>query len=291
MQYYSPLRYPGGKGKISSFFLELFKKNNLKGGVYIEPYVGGGSIALFLLINKYVNKIIINDKDRSIYAFWYSTLFFTEELCDKIENTPVTIETWCKQREIQQNKKTENLLDLGFSTFFLNRTNRSGIIKGGVIGGINQQGNYLIDARYNKKDLINRIQTIAAFSPKIELYNLDAIDLIKTINIDCPQKTLFYFDPPYCKKGKGLYMNFLNEDDHYNIFNAISKLEDIKWIVTYDVHPLIRKLYKNYRIFRYGLNYSAATKAEGTEYIIFSKKFRIPRNTSIPLKRIHKGES
>ena len=60
---YSPLRYPGGKGKISSFFSELFVANNLIGGTYIEPYVGGGSIALSLLINGVANQIIINDKD------------------------------------------------------------------------------------------------------------------------------------------------------------------------------------------------------------------------------------
>lgn len=56
---YSPLRYPGGKGKISSFFSELFVANNLIGGTYIEPYVGGGSIALSLLINGVANQIII----------------------------------------------------------------------------------------------------------------------------------------------------------------------------------------------------------------------------------------
>ena len=144
MMRYSPLRYPGGKGKISSFFSELFVANNLIGGTYIEPYVGGGSIALSLLINGVANQIIINDKDRSLFAFWYSILNYTDEFCQLIENTPITIDTWYEQREIQKNKTNAELLSLGFSTFFLNRTNRSGIIKGGVIGGLNQTGNYLI---------------------------------------------------------------------------------------------------------------------------------------------------
>lgn len=153
MKYYSPLRYPGGKGKISTFFVELFEKNNLIGGTYIEPYVGGGSVALYLLMNNLVKKIIINDKDRSLFAFWHSILHEPEALCKIIEDTPVSMETWYQQREVQLNKENEDLLTLGFSTFFLNRTNRSGIIKGGVIGGKNQTGNFLIDARYNKKTL------------------------------------------------------------------------------------------------------------------------------------------
>ena len=167
MMRYSPLRYPGGKGKISSFFSELFVANNLIGGTYIEPYVGGGSIALSLLINGVANQIIINDKDRSLFAFWYSILNYTDEFCQLIENTPITIDTWYEQREIQKNKTNAELLSLGFSTFFLNRTNRSGIIKGGVIGGLNQTGNYLIDARYNSDDLKKRIKLIALYKDKI----------------------------------------------------------------------------------------------------------------------------
>ena len=196
MIYYSPLRYPGGKGKISPFFSELFIANNLVGGTYVEPYVGGGSIALYLLINGIANRIIINDRDRSIFAFWHSILNHTDEFCQLILNTPVTMETWHEQKQIQRNKIDADLLQLGFSTFFLNRTNRSGIIKGGVIGGLQQTGNYLIDARYNCNKLKERIETIARYSNQIELYNLDAVELVNNLRNDLPHNCLFYFDPP-----------------------------------------------------------------------------------------------
>lgn len=71
------------------------------------------------------------------------------------------------------------MLTIGFSTFFLNRTNRSGILKGGVIGGKNQEGQWKLDARYNKSDLISRIQKISKNRERIDLYNMDAIDFIK----------------------------------------------------------------------------------------------------------------
>ena len=149
MSILSPLRYPGGKSKISNFFKQFVKDNGLLDGVYVEPYAGGASVALSLLFDEYVSKIIINDKDRSIYAFWHSVLYDTENLCRLIAETPVTMENWKKLRELQKVDKKDqaSLLDLGFSTFFMNRTNRSGIIKAGVIGGYAQTGNYKMDAR------------------------------------------------------------------------------------------------------------------------------------------------
>ena len=145
MKFYSPLRYPGGKKKLVNYFKEIVVKNDLCGGVYVEPFAGGASIALSLLIDGYVSKIIINDFDRSIYAFWHSILNRTEEFCKLIEETPITIEVWKKQKEIQKEKNRYDLLSLGFSTFFLNRTNRSGILKAGVIGGLNQNGKLMQD--------------------------------------------------------------------------------------------------------------------------------------------------
>lgn len=276
MIYYSPLRYPGGKGKISPFFSELFIANNLVGGTYVEPYVGGGSIALYLLINGIANRIIINDRDRSIFAFWHSILNHTDEFCQLILNTPVTMETWHEQKQIQRNKIDADLLQLGFSTFFLNRTNRSGIIKGGVIGGLQQTGNYLINARYNCNKLKERIETIARYSNQIELYNLDAVELVNNLRNDLPHNCLFYFDPPYYVKGKGLYMNYYNDQDHQDIYDAIAQIEYQKWIVTYDKVDFIQELYKNFRMYEYSLNYSASTIGKGKEYMILSNNCTMP---------------
>ena len=192
----SPLRYPGGKKKLAAFIAKICVDNNINGH-YVEPYSGGASVALFLLFEGYVSKITINDKDRSIYAFWYSVLNKTNELCDLIENAELTVEEWKRQREIQLNKKTANLLELGFSTFYLNRTNRSGIINAGIMGGLNQTGNYLMDCRFNKKELINRIRLIAGKKKQIRLFKKDAVKLIDKIQKESlDENVVFYFDPP-----------------------------------------------------------------------------------------------
>ena len=206
----SPLRYPGGKLKVVDFIKRLFEVNDLCDGTYIEPYAGGASVALTLLYSEYAHQIRINDIDRSIYAFWYSVLNDTDSLCRMIRDTKVNMEEWHRQKDVQIRKEGVDLLDLGFSTFFLNRTNRSGIISAGVIGGKNQTGRFKIDARYNKSDLIKRIENVAEYSDRIELTNLDAVELIRSMRVP-NKKALCYLDPPYYVKGQDLYLNYYND--------------------------------------------------------------------------------
>lgn len=275
MDFLSPLRYPGGKAKVASFFQKIIAENNLLDGVYIEPYVGGASVALSLLFNEYVSRIIINDKDRAIYAFWHSVLFDTENLCRLIYDTPVTMDSWYQQKDVQKNKEKVELLDLGFSTFFMNRTNRSGILNAGVIGGNLQKGNYKIDARFKKDDLIHRIYRVAEYSGRIHLYNEDAVILTQQLTKTLPENSIFYFDPPYYVKGKGLYLNYYNDDDHKNIANMISQITNNKWIVTYDSVSFIMELYGKFRQQKFELNYSASNSGKGQEVMIFSDNIKI----------------
>ena len=274
-KFVSPLRYPGGKLKVVDYIKRLMEVNDLCGGTYIEPYAGGANVALSLLLSKYAKRIKINDIDRSIYAFWYCVLMETENLCRMILDTDVTIKTWEWQHEVQKSKNDADLLELGFSTFFLNRTNRSGILNGGAIGGKDQMGKYKIDARYNKKDLIDRIMIIAAQKNKIELTSMDSVELIKRYKRTPAAKTLCYLDPPYYVKGKDLYLNYYNDNNHREIAETIMKYKG-KWIISYDAVDFIKKLYAGYKQIEYCLSYSAATPSKGRELMIFSDGLIIP---------------
>ena len=279
MRYYSPLRYPGGKGKVADYFKEVFKDNLLYDGVYVEPYAGGASVALSLLFNEYASRVIINDIDRSIFAFWHSVLNRTDELCKLIHDTPVNLRIWEQQKQIQKKKSIYGLLNLGFSTFFLNRTNRSGILNAGVIGGRQQAGDWKMDARYNKPELINRIQRIAEYKNKIELHNSDAVELVKSLRKTLPKKSLFYFDPPYYVKGYCLYLNYYKEDDHKQIADELNNVTKQRWIVTYDDVRPIRKLYSDFRKRDFTLPYSAGNKNKpGKEVMIFSDNVYISKH-------------
>jgi len=277
MRFYSPLRYPGGKNKLAKFVALICKKNNISGH-YVEPYAGGASVALYLLINGYVKEIIINDLDCGIYAFWHSILDDTDRFCRKIENTEVTVESWKKFKKIHSDGEVAKLFDLGFATFFLNRTNHSGIIDGGIVGGLDQKGKYKIDCRFNKKGLIERIKLIASHKKNIHPYNLNALDLIDKIQEENKDSnTIFYFDPPYYLKGPSLYMNYYKEDDHEEISRKIQKIKNVRWIVSYDNVLKTRELYKNFRRKEYTLTHTAYKIREGKEILFFSNNLIIPR--------------
>jgi len=271
----SPLRYPGGKNKISKFIASICKGNNIDGH-YVEPYAGGASVSLYLLFNGYVKKITINDYDRAIYAFWYSVLNDTERFCRKIKNTSVNLENWRKQKKIQANKNNEkDMLELGFSTFFLNRTNYSGIIDGGMMGGVSQKGKYKINCRFNKEELIERIRFVAIHKKHIQLKNMDALVLIKQIRKD--KNTIFYFDPPYYLKGPSLYMNHYRHEDHEKVSAEIKKIKNAKWVVSYDNTLPIRKLYKYCYSKQYALRHTAHTPKIGKEIMFLSNNLLVPR--------------
>jgi len=277
MRFYSPLRYPGGKNKLAKFVALICEKNNIDGH-YVEPYAGGASVALHLLFKGHVKEITINDYDIAIYAFWHSILNNTDKFCRKIRRTEVTVENWRKFKKIQDNKNKASLFDLGFSTFFLNRTNRSGIIDGGIIGGFEQKGNYMIDCRFNKDELIARISLIAKHKKKINLHNLDALDLIVKIQKKSnKENTIFYFDPPYYLKGPSLYMSHYKHDDHKEVSEEIRKIKNIKWIVSYDNTPEIKRLYSFSKKKEYSFLHTAYEIREGREVLFFSKDLIVPR--------------
>lgn len=268
--FFSPLRYPGGKSKLTAYILETMKLNSLEGSVYVEPFAGGCAIAWYLLLNGHARKVYINDLDPAIHSFWHCVLYKTDELCNLIQSTPITMDEWYKQREVY-NKISNDYLKLGFAAFFLNRTNRSGIIKAGVIGGLEQKGEYKLDCRFNKVRLIEQIRAIAAKRNDVRLTNLDATQFIEENIPDIEGQALINIDPPYYVKGKGLYQNFFEHDDHYRLFESIKRLTQ-PWIVTYDDTPEICGIYAEYSPESFGLTYTAQTKCKGSEIIIHSPK-------------------
>ena len=276
--HFTPLRYPGGKGKLASFVKAVIRQNRLSDGEYVEPYAGGAAIALELLLQEYVTRIHINDLSRPIYSFWSSVLNDTDNLCRMIRDTPITVESWDRQKILMRSAQdAESELDVGFATFFLNRTNRSGILNAGIIGGRDQTGPWKIDARYNTNELIDRIQTIASSRSRISLTQKDALAFLKEGEKVWPTKTLIYLDPPYYVKGKELYYNFYNPDDHSVIAEFVTKsITNQMWMVSYDNVEPIQQLYSGFRRSIYGIGYSARSAKQGSEVMFFSNQMDIP---------------
>jgi DNA adenine methylase len=275
MYFNTPLRYPGGKGKLTDYIKLLFVQNDLIGGEYCEPYAGGAGIAINLLLDGYASAIHLNDLNRGVYSFWQSILSWPDEFCARVDEVPVNMDEWYRQREVAFDD-TSSEFELGFATFFLNRCNRSGIIKGGVVGGKSQAGPWKLDARFKKEDLISRIKRIALRSDQIHVYNRDAADLITEVLPGLPQNALVYLDPPYYVKGAGLYQNFYEHEDHERIAKLVRTKIALPWLVSYDYAPEILDMYRGCHTISCGINYSAQNRYKGAEAMFFSPKLEIP---------------
>lgn len=278
VRYNSPLRYPGGKAKLANFIKAVFRVNGMLDGVYLEPYAGGASVALTLLFEEYASKVYINDLDRAVFAFWHSVVHEPDRLCRLVHDACVTPEEWARQRRVYGRAGTVPLLQLGFAAFFLNRTNRSGIIESaGMIGGARQRGQWKIDARYNGPELAERIARVARYRDRIHVFNLDAVDFLRHCARDLPARALAYLDPPYYVKGQQrLYANHYNDSDHATIASILRSLK-FPWVVSYDDAPQIRRLYRGYRRTTYSLRYTAAERRRGAEVIFLSDELTVPK--------------
>jgi DNA adenine methylase len=277
MRRLTPLRYPGGKAQLAGFFSGVVAMNGLADGVYVEPFAGGAGVGVALLLGEHVDSIIINDIDPAVFAFWTSVVVHNDELCELVLSTPLTVEEWKHQRSIYDQGMAVGKLALGFAMFYLNRTNRSGILNGGIIGGKNQEGAWKIDARFNRDDLVTRIRRIGRYRSRIHVSNVDALKFLLKIRRTLPRRSLIYLDPPYYEKGQHLYTNYYHHRDHVDIAIALRDA-DQPWVVSYDDHRAIRDLYKGLRHTRYALGYSARERRRGSEVMFFSPNLRTPRS-------------
>lgn len=280
----SPLRYPGGKSRLSDFMEDLILLNNLENQTIYEMYAGGAGASLNLLFSGITSNIVLNDLDYHIYAFWYSVLNHTNEFIQLIENTEVNLTSWNNQKLIHESYNDYSILEVGFSSFFLNRSNRSGVFSAGPIGGKNQTGNYKIDVRFNKTDLIDRIIQIADKKENIRLTNLESIQFLTEIFQFENQEHFIFLDPPYYVQGENLYFNFYTDENHLALSNLLRKNNNHNWFLTYDNSDRIKELYDGCKTAYLPMTYTLETKRKSKEIMVFSDSLHIPKSLRIGKK-------
>ncbi|MEU0552044.1 DNA adenine methylase [Micromonospora sp. NPDC005979] len=269
----SPLRYPGGKAKLGPFFARILASQPAPITAYAEPYAGGAGAGLFLLSEGHIEQLLINDLNPGIAAFWRAIINRTEEFVERIEREDISLDAWHQHRARYLSPDGRDDLDLGFSTFFLNRCNRSGILTARPIGGLAQTGNWKIDARFNRVGLVARIRHIKGLASRITVSQKPALDFIAS----CSRRrasTLLYVDPPYLVKGEELYMSSHSWEDHEKVASALTKTRQ-PWILTYDVDERVRNLYPLHRCLRYSISHTAQTQKVGREFMLFSHGLRV----------------
>jgi len=284
------LRYPGGKGGLAKLFSTILKLNNLVGCQYYEPFAGGAGLALRLLFDNLVSELFLNDADPYIYAFWVSALKEAERFAARILGVPLNIEEWRFQQSIFLNPSAHPVFDVGFATFYLNRCNRSGILaSAGPIGGYLQNGKWRLNARFNRDNLAARILKLERYRDGIHIYNLDAIDFLKSHlgGVHNKQEPFIYLDPPYYSAGRRLYFNYYKERDHKALAAFILKQRYFKWIMTYDDTIFIRQLYNSCNKHLLSLHYSLQSKTKAWEILISPHYVLVPDKSMLTSAKIN----
>lgn len=270
---YTPIRYPGGKSKLYPIVDAVIEASGLAGCTYAEAYCGGAGLAVKLLLKGRVSKIVLNDVDPAVYSMWDAIVNHPEELCDFLMDAPLDIDEWRSMKGVYE-AASKPSLELGKAALYLNRTNRSGILRGGPIGGMSQSGRYRLDARFNKEGLCEKIRAIAVRADDIELYNEDACDFIDG-TLKQTERLFANFDPPYVVKGPGLYENHYTKEDHGAVAGKIASCP-FPWIVTYDDSDIVRGLYEGFDQYSVSVGYSAASVRVGSEILIAGPGVTVP---------------
>lgn len=268
----SPLRYPGGKASLAGYISDILEAHLLIGCTFYEPYLGGASVSLELLGKGSISNAVWVERDPLIYAFWHAVLSDPDGLCEAIDDLDVSIKTW---EEFQQYREVRtprtrkySLLELGVAGLFFNRTNFSGIIGAGPIGGRNQSSKYGIDCRFNKERIMEQIRSVSAYSDLIDLHYGDAIDFMrKNTEAISTGFSFTYIDPPYYSQGKKLYRYFYEEQHHVDLADFIGE-QGYPWLISYDDHARIKELYAQNKIQPIYLDYNVKSSKRATELLI-----------------------
>lgn len=261
---------------MATLLANVLTQNDLHDGEVVEPYAGGAGASLQLLFDEFASTLRLNDADPRIYAFWRAILNQTESFIAKLHDAVISMQTWHEcRRSYERGVSRQSQLDIAFSTFFLNRANRSGILMGGgPVGGYKQNGKWKIDARFNKAGLIQRIRRIADYRERISVTKLDGLALLKSLP-KTTDRRLVYLDPPYYQKGQRLYLNSFDHRDHSKLAKYLLGDPPFRWILTYDNVPEIRGLYAKLNPRPFELSYSAYGRRKGRELIIFDPRLKV----------------
>ena len=278
-RYLSPLRYPGGKAALAPFLSQVLAGNSLLRCSYYEPFAGGAGAALRLLQDGDVSTLHLNDADSRIYMLWRAVFDENERFADAVEKATPSIREWHEHYRVYTSPKRHTAFEIAYSTFFLNRCNRSGVIQGSrPIGGMDQQGPFKIDARFNTKTLAERIRILAQFKGSVRLYNQDALVFLKE---HLPQgkrrsNVFVYLDPPYYSKGSRLYLNYYSGAEHKALATYMLKQRQLPWVMSYDDQAAIRKLYGCLVRTRIGVDYSLQMRRRSKELVIAPLRVKLP---------------
>ncbi|HLP88371.1 MAG TPA: DNA adenine methylase [Nostocaceae cyanobacterium] len=274
----SPLRYPGGKAKaikqIVNYLPESFTE-------FREPFVGGGSVFIYLKQKFPDLKIWINDLNRELFLFWQFAQSDLSKLVKEVSNVKKKYTNgrllFTELTTVDVNSLSD--LERAVRFFVLNRITFSGTIES---GGFSQEA---FEKRFTNSS-IERLEKLASIlTADVKITNLDYSDLMQVGGKDI----FIFLDPPYLKATKsklyGKRGDLHTSFDHQKFADILKKFPH-PWLITYDNSPQIRDNFHWANIFewelQYGMNnYKKNTADKGQELFISNYKINSDQINSL----------
>jgi len=237
------LRYPGGKTKLLNFLDEYLPKNNEILGNYIEPFIGGGSVFLSI---KPINAIL-SDLNNELIELYKGIRNFPNKVWENFCSFPEGRKAYYAIRDSDYYKQP--LAFRAARTLYLNRTCFKGMWRH------SPNGNFNVGYGGEERRWVITHQNIVELSKLLKKAKLTVSDFERVLD-NVSDGDFIFLDPPYkpgqkeLKESHYTYSKFTFEDQVRlsNKLRDISKLKDVRWIMTNSFHLEICNLYKDFNI-------------------------------------------
>lgn len=244
----SLLRYPGGKSFAVPIILPHFPVGVKE---MVSPFFGGGSIE----IECAYNGIRVHGYDifEPIVNFWQQVLTNKVKLHQAVSKYPIPlpkVKFYILQKSYD---KITDPVEKAAVFFVLNRTSFSGLtFSGGMSPKQHSWSNACIDK-------LREFQVGGLFNNNNKL-SVELGDFNESLTKH--QDLFAYMDPPYLLETSNLYgdRGSTHKDfDHIGFFEKVKQMKN-KWMISYNGHPDLLKMYKDYNIVTVEWQYSMRTK-------------------------------
>jgi DNA adenine methylase len=279
----SPLRYPGGKSKVTDLLLPFIPLDIRE---FREPFIGGGSVFLAVknLFQNRIERYWINDINVDLYLFWK----YAQNNIDNLASAVIKVrENYQDGKELYNYLKNQDNInsefDIAVRFFIMNRITFSGIMDS---GGYSQQA---FEKRFTESS-IERLKSVSNCLSQVNITCADYEDLL----MQDGKEVFLFLDPPYFKAVKsklyGLKGDLHTSFDHQRFADNLQKCQH-RWLLTYDDCPEVRELFSFADIsefeVQYGMNnYKQKNAAKGKELLIKNYSFSQLKYQSRTIKKV-----
>jgi len=253
MKYTTPLRYPGGKSRAIKFLSQHLPKIES----YREPFLGGGSMALYVTQTYPNTDVWVNDLYYPLYAFWVTLRDHGQELCDDLRELKTELgESYDAHRmafDDAKDKLNNDLYESGFNFYVANKCSFSGLTANSSFSKQASRANFTFRG-------IDKLPALSELIQGWRITNQSYEELLYGRN------AFVFLDPPYAIKDN-LYGNKgdMHKSFDHKLFAAYACASEQKCMITYNSELFIKDRFPDWYQKDWDLTYTMRSSGTYTK--------------------------